>query len=246
MLQWLITQKTEDRIELITRAMLETMVKRQLTWPFTSVSASQWEILLGHKSNRCFGCFPCTVHFYVPSCLILRLRAPPTPQNTIYTELSPSLLLTRIPILHNHTPTHPRTNTNAPPDQCHRITNHRRPIVAPCASLITENRPFITRHFLVGPRTRPDTPIRRPKGQVWTSTILITTTCITLTIPPKRSKALRARIWSSRIRKPRDRRWPTKVQITISNQHLLRFSFASPSSSISARTQLIVVFPCPE
>lgn len=27
MLQWLITQKTEDRIELITRAMLETMVE---------------------------------------------------------------------------------------------------------------------------------------------------------------------------------------------------------------------------
>lgn len=26
-LQWLITQKTEDRIELITRAMLETMVE---------------------------------------------------------------------------------------------------------------------------------------------------------------------------------------------------------------------------
>lgn len=27
MLQWLITQKTEDRIELITRQMLETMVE---------------------------------------------------------------------------------------------------------------------------------------------------------------------------------------------------------------------------
>lgn len=157
--------------------------------------------------------------------------------NTIYTELSPFSYL-RIPILHNHT--HPRTITNAPPDQCHRITNPRRPIVAPCASLITENRPFITRHFLVGPRTRHDTRIPRPKGQVWTSTILTTTTCITLTISPKRPKVLRARIWSSRIRKPRDRRWPTKVQITLKST-LLRYSFHFYLSTLSA---FVVVHCC--